>query len=139
MLITLKILHFIGLMLGGGAGAGMMIIAPALRRADAVGKAVLMPLRPKLANVGLAGIVLLWISGLGMAFMGGAAGQMGLWFWLKLLVAAGILVLAVYGLVMRRKAKAGQIVPAYAARLGLLAAPLSVLAVILAVLAFTQA
>ena len=91
MFVTLKIFHFIGLMLGGGAGFGLMLLAPALRRADAAGKAALMPLRPKLANLGLLGIVLLWISGLGMAFMVGSYGLSGLWFGLKMLAAAGVL------------------------------------------------
>ncbi|MEX0968808.1 MAG: hypothetical protein WD046_00030 [Paracoccaceae bacterium] len=136
MFDTLKILHFIGLMLGGGAGFGLMVIAPALRRADAAGKAALMPLRPKLANIGLAGIVLLWITGLAMVFMGGGIGFMGLWFWLKMLAAAGVLALAIFGLLMRRRAASGQVVPAYAMKIGVLASPLSVLAVILAVLAF---
>ncbi|UPH72091.1 hypothetical protein LGT41_0004515 [Abyssibius alkaniclasticus] len=136
MFVTLKIFHFIGLMLGGGAGFGLMLLAPALRRADAAGKAALMPLRPKLANLGLLGIVLLWISGLGMAFMVGSYGLSGLWFGLKMLAAAGVLALAIFGFVMRRRAAAGQAVPAYALKIGILASPLSVLAVILAVLAF---
>lgn len=136
MLITLKILHFIGLMMGGGAGFGSMVLMRALRKADDAGKAALMPMRPTLANIGLAGVVLLWLTGIGMALMGGAAGSLGLWFWLKLLAAAGILAIGVYGVIVRRRMAAGQPVPAYAARLPMLASPLSILAVVLAVLAF---
>jgi len=138
MLITLKILHFIGLMMGGGAGFGSMIVMGAIRRADDAGKATLMPLRPKLANIGLAGVVLLWLTGIAMALMGAAASQLGLWFWLKMVAAGAILAVAVYGLIVRRRMAAGLPVPAYAARLPILASPLSVIAVILAVLAFNQ-
>lgn len=136
MLLTLKVLHFIGLMMGGGAGFGSMFVMGAMRRADDAGKAALMPLRPKLANLGLAGVVLLWLTGLGMAVTGGPIGALGLWFWLKMLAAGAILAIAVYGLIVRRRMAAGQPVPAYAAKLPMLASPLSILAVILAVMAF---
>ena len=136
-LITIKILHFIGLMMGGGAGFGSMIVMGAIRRADDAGKAALMPLRPKLANIGLAGVVLLWLTGVGMALMGEGAGGMGLWFALKMLAAGALLAIAVYGLIVRRKMAAGQAVPAFAAKLPMMSSPLAILAVIFAVLAFS--
>lgn len=135
-IITVKILHFLGLMMGGASGFGSMVLMGAIRRADAPGKAALTPLRPKLANMGLIGVVLLWLSGLAMVFMGGATGQMGLWFWFKMIAAGALLAVAVYGLIVRRQLAAGKTVPSYAARLPILSAPLSVVAVILAVLAF---
>jgi hypothetical protein len=136
-LITLKILHFIGLMMGGGAGFGSMIVMGAIRRADDAGKAALMPLRPKLANIGLAGVVLLWLTGVGMALTGEVAMALGLWFWLKMLVAGALLAIAVYGLIVRRKMAAGQAVPAIAAKLPMMSSPMAILAVIFAVMAFS--
>lgn len=62
---TLKFLHILGLMLGAAAGFGAMVVA---RRARAAGSPSpdLAALRPVFSKLALAGIALLWLSGLGL-------------------------------------------------------------------------
>jgi len=77
------------------------------------------------------------LTGVGMALTGELAIALGLWFWLKMLVAGALLAIAVYGLIVRRKMAAGQAVPAFAAKLPMMSSPMAILAVIFAVMAFS--
>lgn len=136
MFETVLSLHFLGLMMGGGAGFGGMIVMAAMRRGDAATKAALMPLRPKLGRIGFIGISLLWLTGITMVQMGHAEGAMGPLFGLKLLAAAGVLAVAITMEMLGARAKRGIPMPAFAARLPMLPGPLSLIALIIAVVVF---
>lgn len=65
MNFTLKFLHLLGLLLSAAAGFGAMAVPRQARNAGTV-SADLSALRPRFARLALAGIVLIWLSGLGL-------------------------------------------------------------------------
>jgi len=93
MFVTLKIVHFLALLLGGASA-----IAPGLmRRAHARSADKAAPLPPAIAMasrvlliLGLVGIVLLWLTGGAMMSMSHDWGTMPMVFWVKLIAATVI-------------------------------------------------
>ncbi|MEO3998406.1 hypothetical protein [Mesorhizobium sp. CAU 1732] len=65
MNFVLKFIHIFGLMLGAASGFGAMVVTRQIRR-GAVPSPQLTALRPHFGRLGLAGIVLIWLSGLGL-------------------------------------------------------------------------
>lgn len=90
-----KFFHFLGLMLGGGAGFGSMAVEISLRKVGGEPPMLLRALKPMLGRIGLIGIALLWITGLIMLAEHGTAG-LGFLFYIKLACALGILVIATW-------------------------------------------
>ena len=135
IVVILKFLHFLGLMLGAAAGFGSMAVMMQARRNG--GAPALMALRPVFGRFGLAGISLLWLSGLGLWLMRYGLANLGAAFAMKLVTAAilfgMILVMSQATAQMRRE---GTPPPAWLPRLGMATSPLTFLAVLLAVWVF---
>lgn len=117
MLAFAKFFHLIGLMLGAAAGFGSVVIA---MRAKGEPASPLNTLRPVLGHMGLAGILLLWATGLWM-YLGYYMGAgLGMAFGLKLAAATVVLALSLtlnyYG---GRAAKTGVPPPAFTPKLKL--------------------
>ncbi|MEO3386142.1 hypothetical protein [Mesorhizobium sp. CAU 1741] len=133
---VLKFLHILGLMLGAAAGFGTMVVARQARRAGAPSPE-LMALRPHFATFGLAGIVLIWLSGLALWLLRYDLANLGPAYTLKLVVALVLLgvILAIYQ-VSRRAAKAGTPPPSWLPKLGMTTPILTLLAMGLGVWVF---
>ena len=132
-----KFFHFFGLMLGAGAGLGGMAAAIAHKRAGGGPPSdTIKAIKPIFGIFGLSGISLLWITGLIMTF-NVASGVLGALFYLKLLIAAAMLAISVFLMVMaKRAAKAGVPPPSYLDALGRFSGLLAIVAVALAVTVF---
>lgn len=108
MFETLKILHFLALLLGGAAtiapGIMMRIVqASGQPPTPAMGRSMRV-----LGICGLVAIVVLWLTGLAMLRLVHAEADLGLWFTIKLIAATVILVgSAGLNLLAARSAAAG--------------------------------
>ncbi len=135
-ILILKFLHFLGLMLGGAAGFGTMAVVGQIRRNPAAA-GTLQGLRPLFGRFGVAGIVLLWVSGLGIWWLRYGFAPLGPAYWLKLATATALLALILFMLNATGKARReGTPPPAWLQRLGMVTPVLTFLAVILAVWVF---
>ncbi|MGE4611038.1 MAG: hypothetical protein AAED33_06545 [Paracoccaceae bacterium] len=132
-----KFFHYFGLMLGAGAGLGGMAAAIAHKRTGGGPPSdFIKAIKPILGMFGLAGISLLWITGLIMVQNHDTSALGGL-FYLKLLVAATMLAMSVIMMVVAKKsAKAGTPPPSYFEAMGRTSGLLALIAVALAVMVF---
>jgi hypothetical protein len=135
---ALLIFHFIGLMMGAGGGLGGTI---AMRHALSLPleqAAVIRGLGPTLARTSLAGLVLLWSTGVALiALKYGGFDVMPAMFWVKMvfvgtLTLAAILIEVAYAQMKKGNVTAAANLP----KLGPMAGISSLLAVIFAALAF---
>lgn len=131
-----KFLHIFGLMLGAAAGFGSMVVARQVRAAGQPSPQ-LAALRPKFSRMALAGIMLIWISGLGLWMFRYDFVNLGAAYSIKLLVALVLLgvVLAIYQL-NARAAKTGTPPPAWLPKLGMSTPILTLVAMALGVWIF---
>lgn len=136
MLILMKMLHLFGLMLGAGGGMGSMFLAMQARRLDGPPPPALAALRRRFGMAGFIGILLLWVTGLWMWLSVYDGALLGPAFVLKLVVAAFILGVGIFGFVAMQRATPGSPPPALLRRLGPLSGVAAYLAVALAVLVF---
>jgi hypothetical protein len=114
---VLKFFHIFGLMLGAASGFGSMVVARQMRRAPSPDIA---KLRPFFIRLALFGIVLLWITGLGLWMMRYDMAQLGRLYDIKMLVAAILLVIVIFmNMTLRRAQKAGTPPPAWLPKLGM--------------------
>ena len=94
---ALKMLHFLGIIMGVGAGMAGLAVAQIMAGAPPEAMAKVGKLRQTLVAISTTGLILLWLSGLTLAF---AYYGMGIfadpWFSTKLL---GVLVLTAISLV----------------------------------------
>lgn len=132
-----KFFHFFGLMLGAAAGLGSMAAAIAHKRVGGGPPSdTIKAIKPIFGLFGLSGISLLWVTGLFMTTATDAS-LLGVWFYVKLLVAAVMLAISVFLMVVAKKsAKAGTPPPAYFEPLGKSSGVLAIIAVALAVYVF---
>lgn len=134
---VLLIVHFIGLMMGAGGGLGSTVaMAYANTLSEPKAKAV-RGLGPVLARMALAGLFLMWATGLTMLFTRYSLGAMPVMFWMKMafvasLTFAAVMIEITYGKVKAGDATAAKLLPS----LGPMAGLSSVMAVIFAVLTF---
>lgn len=134
MTMILLFLHFSGLMLGAASGFGAMVLA---RQARAEPSPQLAALRPKFVRLGLAGILLLWLSGLLLWFLRYDLVDLGPAFHTKLTIAALLLIaIVVLHTVARRFVKQGKAPPSWARAVGMATPFLTLAAVALAVYIF---
>lgn len=138
MIDFLLALHLVGLMMGAGGGFGSMITMRVAATRPPEHVAVLRTLGPIMAKFSAVGLVLMWLTGLGLVTLkfGGFAGLPTL-FWVKMifvttLTLAAITVEITYGQVKRGDMNAAKRLPI----LGPIAGISSLIAVIFAVLAF---
>lgn len=136
MNFTLKFLHLLGLMLGAAAGFGAMAVARQARRAGAASPD-LLALRPLLARLALAGIALMWLSGLGLWLFRYDLADLGPLYSLKMLVALALLVVVLaINRINARTARDGTAPPPWLAKLGMTTPVLTLAAMALAVWVF---
>lgn len=134
---VLLIFHFIGLMLGAGGGLGSTVaMGYANSLSEQKAKAV-RGLGPILARMSLAGLVILWLTGVWLLLTRYDITALPVMFWFKigfvlLLTFAAVSIEMTYGRVKRGDAKAAALLPS----LGPMAGISSLMAVIFAVLAF---
>lgn len=137
MLAFIKFLHFLGLMLGAGAGLGSFAVARQIRRAGGAAVPQLAALRPFFAHLALSGILLLWLTGLWLYFVAWRGTDLGGAFHVKLGVAALLFaVILVINLVGRSAAAKSLPPPAWLPKLGMTTPVLTLIAVALAVYVF---
>ena len=110
MFVTLKIIHFLALLLGGAATIAPGILQRARARAGEDGPpppAMAIGLRV-LGILGLVAILLLWITGLIMTNLGYDGAPLGIWFTIKLIAATVVLgISAALNLAAARAARSG--------------------------------
>lgn len=137
MLDLAKFLHFLGLMLGAGAGFGSMIVARQIRASAGAPTPQLAALRPLFARMAAIGIGLLWLTGLWLFLSKYRGVPLGGAFHAKLGVAALLLlVIVALNVVMARARAKGVPPPAWLPMLGMTTPILTLLAVALAVIVF---
>jgi len=131
-------LHLLGLMMGAGGGFGSMIVMRGALKMTPEQAGPVRSLGPALGRFSFAGLILMWITGVALAFLkyGGFSGLPQL-FWVKFafvlsLTAAAITLELTYGAVKRGNVEAAKRLP----RLGPWAGLSSLLATLFAVLAF---
>ena len=100
LVVLLKFFHYLALFLAGGLGVGAAIIQTAHRKAGTAPAPTVQTAMHMLARLGLVSIIILWGTGIWLAYS--IYGGMGIgWaFHIKLLGATGLL-LAITGLKMR--------------------------------------
>jgi len=131
MLFTLKFLHLIGLMLGAAAGFGTMAVVRQQRRGGPA--PALAALRPFFGSMGMAGILLLWATGLLLWLVRYDMVDLGPAWHAKLGVAALLLIIiCVTFAAVRRALAAGEAPPAWVRAAGMTTPVLTLLAVGLA-------
>ncbi|MEZ5319510.1 MAG: hypothetical protein R2752_19075 [Vicinamibacterales bacterium] len=135
---VLLIFHFIGLTMGFTAGFSGLVMARLMAAASPDERGVLARVPPAMSRIGDIGLVLLWLTGLGLLFLkwGGFGAMPGL-FHAKITAVVILSGIIGYMHVLMRKARQGD--AAAAARLPLVgrAAMLTALtALVLAVLTF---
>jgi hypothetical protein len=137
LLDTLLIIHLIGLMMGAGGGLGSTVAMRYASALQAEQQPVVRGLGPVLAKVSLAGLALLWVTGVGMVMILGSIDLYPWTFWAKMAFVATLTIATIGIEVTYAQMKKGN--PRAAARLPLLgpmAGISAILAVIFAVLAF---
>lgn len=136
MNFTLKFLHLLGLLLTAGAGFGAMAVARQARNTATV-SADLAALRPRFARLMLAGVALLWLSGLGLWLFRYDLAGLGPLYSLKMVAALALLVAALAAERLHaRAARNGAKPPALLSALGMATSALMLAAMALAVWVF---
>ncbi|MCG6113769.1 MAG: hypothetical protein MEQ84_01105 [Mesorhizobium sp.] len=137
VILILKFLHLVGLMLGAAAGFGSMAVIMQARKAGGPPPAPLMALRPFFGKLGLAGILLLWVTGLALWGLRYEFAHLGAAYVLKLVAATALLGMILFmSRATARMARDGTPPPAWMPKLGMMSSPLTFLAVFLAVWVF---
>lgn len=137
MLAVAKFLHFLGLMLGAGAGFGTMAVSRQIRRHAGQPTHQLASLRPILAAMALVGIALLWVSGLWLYFAAWRGTDLGWAFHAKMGLAGLLLALiAAINLIGFSARRRGAPPPPWLPYLGMATPVLTLAVVALAVAVF---
>jgi len=127
--VTLKIIHFLALAVGLGGGVANQVLA-----AKAGGRPeVARPVQRTISRVAFAALVLLWVTGLWMAW-GRPVASLGPWFWVKMAAVLGLTGAAVTAQLAVLRPGPGT--RALLKKLGIWMTVASTLAVVFAVLAF---
>lgn len=139
LLDALLIVHFVGLMLGAGGGFGSALAAGYAKTLAGEQAQTVKALGPRLANMSMAGLVLMYISGIALLVLkyGGNLGVMPMMFWIKLvfvgtLTLAACAIIFTYGQIRRGNGAVEKRLPV----LGPIAGMSSLAAVVFAVLTF---
>ena len=134
----LVILHFIGLALGFSSGFGNMVMAGLIAKAPPNEQAILARVPPALGRLGVIGLVLLWGSGVAIVMTRyGGFSILPRPFIYKLTAVVLLTLTVLYINVLQPRAQRGDAAAmARIQTLGRLSGPLSLLAVIFAVITF---
>ena len=134
----LVIIHFIGLALGFSSGFGNMVLAGLIAKAPPQEKPVLGRVAPDLGRLGVIGLFLLWGSGITIVMTRyGGFSVLPRPFVYKLIAVVLLTLTVAYITVLQPRAQNGDAAAmARIQTLGRLSGPLSLLAVIFAVITF---
>ena len=136
MFELIKLLHFLALVLGAGAGIGNLYLGLAQKRSGEVPPKWIGGLRIAFARTGLLGVSLIWLTGIYLLFNQYGGWIPGASFLLKMAAAVLLLVgVIAINLLLNRAAKTGT-PSALVPKLGMATTALTVFAVIFAVYAF---
>ena len=91
MMIFLKLVHLSALFLGGGAVIGNGLLLSQLMANPGPPPPMVRSVMKLLSKIGLAAIILLWLSGLGMVYSKYFTFALGNWFYVKLVGATIVL------------------------------------------------
>lgn len=130
MLITLKILHYLGFSVGVGSSVSAIIVSLMLKSEPAIAGPVLK----RLGRVSFSGLIVLWITGLWL-YSSLYSGGLGPYFTAKMIAVAGLTcaALLLQYFILKGPTSAS---PSTRLRVSLLANAFSVLAIIFALLTF---
>ena len=92
MLITLKIIHMLGLFAGGAAAIGNGLLLKKVIASGGPPPPMVAQTMGIIGKIGFAAIILLWLSGIGMLVLSYDTMAMGWTFWVKLVGATAVLV-----------------------------------------------
>jgi hypothetical protein len=137
LLDGLLIVHMIGLMMGAGGGLGSTVAMRYAAALPAEQQPVIRGLGPVLAKVSLAGLALLWLTGVGMVMILRAVDLYPWTFWAKMAFVATLTIATIgievtYGQIRKGNARAAARLPL----LGPMAGISAILAVAFAMLTF---
>ncbi|MEQ1812133.1 MAG: hypothetical protein ABL889_19555 [Terricaulis sp.] len=109
MLIDILLaVHIIGLMMGAGGGFGSMISQREALKRPADQAAILRSIGPALATFSLAGLILMWITGVALVFEKYEGfGALPSMFWIKFVFVSTLTLAAIVTQVLYGQAKAG--------------------------------
>jgi hypothetical protein len=135
---ALVITHFIGLTLGFSVGFSNMVMAGLIARAAPHEKGVLARFAPAMGRVGAIGLALLWASGIAIVLTRyGSFSILPQTFIIKIVaVVALTIVVGLIHLLQRRVDRGDESAAARIQLLGRITGPLSLIAVIYAVITF---
>lgn len=102
LLGLLKVLHYAGLFMGGGSAFGAMILGLTAPSAPVEHRPTLGAMARRFKTLSHVALGLLLLTGIVMASLTGAWSSGGVWFWIKLLAVAVLIV----GIVLAGKAGA---------------------------------
>ena len=105
MLISLKLVHMAALLMGGAALIGSGLMLRQLAANPGPPPPIVRGLMGSFGLIGLAAIILLWLSGLGLAFNIYGTLAIGGWFYAKLVGATAVLAASI---MLRMTAMAAQ-------------------------------
>lgn len=139
VLDTLLAFHFVGLMLGAGGGIGSALAMRHALTLPPEQASVIRGLGPTLSHTSGAGVVVMWLSGIGLVLWkyNGDLSGMPVMFWVKMAAVASLTLAAfLIGRAYAQLRKGNAAAAANLPKLGPVAGVSSLLAVIFAVLAF---
>jgi hypothetical protein len=135
---ALLVLHFLGLAMGLSVSIGNIVILGLITRAAPPEKAVLARFPPAISTVGRAGLALLWLTGLTMAYTKwNGIGSMPWTFDVKLTSVVLLTIVVAYITMLEGRIRRGEAAAAAQIQtVGKVAPVLAVVAIIFAVLTF---
>ena len=140
MILLVKIIHFLSFSIGIGGGVANMLIGIRSRGAAAETIPILRGLQKTIGRIAFGAVLLLWLTGLAMVYANGGSGGLGTAFWLKMLavvVLTAASAMAQY-MTMTAAKRDPAVMGPQMAKLGMTASGAAILALILAVIAFTH-
>lgn len=134
----LVILHFFGLTIGMSVGWANMVMAGVIRKAAPQERAVLGRFAPAMGKVGLAGLVILWVSGIAIVMTRyGSFAILPRPFIIKLAAVVLLTIIVIYvHFLQARVVKGDEAAMARIQMLGRMTGPLALIAIIFAVITF---
>lgn len=131
-------LHFFALVLGMGSGMALGVISPVIGQSDETHRPKMWALYTAISRNAHAGLGLLLLTGIVLVFTKyGGAGQMSLWFWIKMALVVVLVVSIAVGTRAGNRVKAGDAsAMPVAARAGIINGITGILIILTAVLAF---
>jgi hypothetical protein len=110
-IISLKFVHFLSIFLAGGIGIGGAVIQSTHAKASKMPSPETISAIKKLAFIGLISIILLWLTGIGLAYSIYETMWIGFSFYVKLVGAAMVLGASIFSNLLLAKSGITKIPP----------------------------